>query len=833
MDGHGQPGDGNSSVILSAQARPYRSKRHRPCDVCRRRKQACCMDGEAPCRLCRELRTSCTFDEPPSKRRKGSPLLPASAANPSASAYVVPDETSDAQHNVDSHAFAVAGSNAESDDDDNEDEGQDAIHNESLDTPWTTLQPGVATQAPNTNVGIYTAYDNVSGNSLLDVDGGDLEPQFAALGQHDMWYLASLWDSRNSGTDFHAMQETNGLVGEVDTEANGYRNRNQYVRMIHQQQSTSPANLGRPRPNHEHHSRHSPPSRDLTGPGDAQSESADALDVDDQNHSTQYMGHSSDMDPQLLEHALFSTKGACDFGHFQYRRMSTRNTVPMADESSSSRSQVEHFITSQSSHHAPEDRTSSSEATTLPALEEMVSPEIGCRLISLFLRYIFPGLPVLSRSRLQIRTKALTPSPAIVSAIPSYLLAAIYASVYPLRRYDPVLCLSQISAPSHVSALWRIAYEGIQRSVRHASQLAVLQAILIYLQRPPEAVTATPDMPGDWPMVGSAVHLAYQLGLHLDCRGWPIPPWERRLRRRLWWVVYSESAFRGLLLGLPPGISPDNWEVRSLEESDYIIDNLRCPKESTTTYEPEQQEACHYCHLGYDFRFLASLSTIAADLYSELYSVGARRRIRSVGGAQEIGRRLLTRLDNWKKGLPAHMLNLSKGGSSTRDYLHPGSATQVKLAYLTVEVLICRAMLQKSPLGPNLRGDDVVHDVFRRAVEIVCRASTFARRLGPYDGNSLFNSWSRNCFATISNFVLLLLVQAPTAEMAKVTLAALLRWVIVLREQCILFEQMQLGLLRLDAVFQVGMEKALRFPAHVKSAFQSGLTHEAINGDTR
>lgn len=50
------------------RARPYRSKRLRPCDICRQRKHACQLQGEPPCLSCRNLGVACTFNNPPSKR---------------------------------------------------------------------------------------------------------------------------------------------------------------------------------------------------------------------------------------------------------------------------------------------------------------------------------------------------------------------------------------------------------------------------------------------------------------------------------------------------------------------------------------------------------------------------------------------------------------------------------------------------------------------------------------------------------------------------------------------------------------------------------------------
>lgn len=65
-------------TAASPEARPYRSKRQRPCDVCRRRKHACRLDGPPPCTICRLLKTNCTFDQPPVKRRRRTTRVDAS-----------------------------------------------------------------------------------------------------------------------------------------------------------------------------------------------------------------------------------------------------------------------------------------------------------------------------------------------------------------------------------------------------------------------------------------------------------------------------------------------------------------------------------------------------------------------------------------------------------------------------------------------------------------------------------------------------------------------------------------------------------------------------------
>lgn len=69
--------------------------------------------------------------------------------------------------------------------------------------------------------------------------------------------------------------------------------------------------------------------------------------------------------------------------------------------------------------------------------------------------------------------------------------------------------------------------------------------------------------------MGSVVGLAYNLGLHLECKMMGIPTKEKRLRRRLWWAVFVEDKFMSLLMGRPPYIRKDEWDVGKLDQPDF------------------------------------------------------------------------------------------------------------------------------------------------------------------------------------------------------------------------------------------------------------------------
>lgn len=58
-----------SPPIVEQNGRKYRSKKQRPCDLCRSRKTHCRIAGsEATCELCKKLSRQCTFVQKPLRR---------------------------------------------------------------------------------------------------------------------------------------------------------------------------------------------------------------------------------------------------------------------------------------------------------------------------------------------------------------------------------------------------------------------------------------------------------------------------------------------------------------------------------------------------------------------------------------------------------------------------------------------------------------------------------------------------------------------------------------------------------------------------------------------
>ncbi|KAE8384442.1 hypothetical protein BDV23DRAFT_177069 [Aspergillus alliaceus] len=113
--------------------------------------------------------------------------------------------------------------------------------------------------------------------------------------------------------------------------------------------------------------------------------------------------------------------------------------------------------------------------------------------------------------------------------LPVHLLAVIYASTQPFIKFDEYLSVLDV-------LLQEI----------HTPHLAVLQAGLLYLHKPPQkSQTAVADSASLWSFVGLLVGPATSFGLQLEYGPMGLPAWERRLRRRLWQDVRHGQQFQG------------------------------------------------------------------------------------------------------------------------------------------------------------------------------------------------------------------------------------------------------------------------------------------------
>lgn len=176
------------------------------------------------------------------------------------------------------------------------------------------------------------------------------------------------------------------------------------------------------------------------------------------------------------------------------------------------------------------------------------------------MRFVQPILPIVSRTQLDRQLSE--------NDVPSVLLAAIYASAIPFIAHDHTLFALPTLDDPLVKKLWGMVVDWVHFDT-HKPKLAVMQASLLCLQRlPVRPHRVLVDTAARSSFLGSTVALAMSLGLQLESQPWGIPTWEKHLRRRLWWALYMEDKWTGLLMGRPPMIQKDEWDIFDLKEAD-------------------------------------------------------------------------------------------------------------------------------------------------------------------------------------------------------------------------------------------------------------------------
>ncbi|KAG4295206.1 hypothetical protein FPRO06_01790 [Fusarium proliferatum] len=203
------------------------------------------------------------------------------------------------------------------------------------------------------------------------------------------------------------------------------------------------------------------------------------------------------------------------------------------------------------------------------ATERIVWPH-GPALVRLYFRHVHVGLPVIHKTRFlrQYATAKLD--------IPTSLRGAVYALACVFWKQDATL--ARIPCPFEQHELVNHAQEALRRELEAPNLSKLMSALLLMHMVPPDIDSV--ETPYIWVMACQATAIAQMLGLHQDPDKWNIAPWEKRLRKKLWWAVFYTDCWSAVSHGNPPHISyesfttppPDMDDLRSGED---IPDDLR------------------------------------------------------------------------------------------------------------------------------------------------------------------------------------------------------------------------------------------------------------------
>lgn len=155
-----------------------------------------------------------------------------------------------------------------------------------------------------------------------------------------------------------------------------------------------------------------------------------------------------------------------------------------------------------------------------------------------------------------------------------------------------------------------------------------------------------PNVPGVWYVLGSALRLTVDLGLHTDKLNMSYDPFTREIRRRLFWSVYSLDRQVCSYFGRPFGIPEESITTRypsSLDDSQIVpVDNVH-DKDAATDYSDKQ-------YLTVSSKVVAiamfKIRRLQADIVKVLYAPHSELP-RAYQNIEEWRDTILLKLDNW------------------------------------------------------------------------------------------------------------------------------------------------------------------------------------------
>ena len=401
-----------------------------------------------------------------------------------------------------------------------------------------------------------------------------------------------------------------------------------------------------------------------------------SLDQQTSSNST-VVGLSGESDPYLLSRYRYDQHNEAAFQSIRIRKMNdgfgADNTIPT-------------FFTIQ--HNALASKAQPQEKSDMleryrKDVEDMVSDDVGRRLIRLFYKYVQPYFPVLSREgRNYPRDDDGVRDP---SSITTCLLAAIYGHALPFCAWDEKLCVEVYTPPS-ADALFRIAWLSCLPTL-HTPSLATLQALLLLVQRRPTNKHVS-DTPFKGVMLSSAVTIAQALGINRDPVDWPLPAWEIKQRRRLAWATFIQDKWLALNSGRTSHIFTDDWDVPMLTEDDFADKD----RSAEGTDVPMGMACLHFIKL-------CELTIIVDDILKDLFSIKATKALHgNLEATLEVAKPLRLHLTDWYQSLPTGFLPRHDPGSPDsirRKSLHELDANgSLHLAYITAKMELFRAMLR-------------------------------------------------------------------------------------------------------------------------------------------
>lgn len=453
---------------------------------------------------------------------------------------------------------------------------------------------------------------------------------------------------------------------------------------------------------------------------------------------SQYIGPTTDFEPSLINLSSFDPQDESLLARGTLRRVSSHDTFLMLPDYNTPG--YEHVL------------------NDVDAVESIVAPH-GRKLIELYFRIIHPGFPIIQKTvfyeKYERSHREFSPP----------LLAAIY--ILAINWWDHSEELAPLPRPN-VGELERLVRTTLADAM-FRPKLSTVQAGLLLSQRPE----------GDqWAPTAQLVAISQELGLHLDCSTWKIPPWEKGLRKRLAWALYMQDKWGALVHGRPSHIFSANWGAQPLTGNDF-------PDVEWDENDAEDKLEIERGRTLFDQ--MVQLSQILAEILETFYTLQASQAVANAGlqGTQlvlSLAKPIQLKLKEWHSGLPVAVRMDSTFQSSAAQSARLSSIGYLHLAYFATEITLHRRIIRsidavappapKAAVGASILSgspgvDPYIQHICRSAAKArLISAMDFVNRLTPSHLRSFWYFASKTNFALIGTFGSLLWATSPGREEA-------------------------------------------------------------------
>lgn len=453
---------------------------------------------------------------------------------------------------------------------------------------------------------------------------------------------------------------------------------------------------------------------------------------------SQYIGPTTDFEPSLINLSSFDPQDESLLSRGTIRKVSDNETFLMLPD-----------YNTPGHEHVSQD---------LDDIEGLVAP-YGRKLIDLYFRIVHPSFPILQKHVFleKYERSYREFSPPILAAV--YILAANW------WEYDEEL--AHVARPN-VRELERLVRTTLADAM-YRPKLSTVQAGLLLSQRPE----------GDqWAPTAQIVAIAQELGLHLDCSSWKIPPWEKGLRKRLGWALYMQDKWGSLVHGRPSHIFSSNWGVIKLTSNDF-------PDVEWDENDVEEKQDIERGRLI--FTRAVQLSEILSEILETFYTLNAMQTVTEAGAqgtslVLQLAKPIQLKLKEWHGNLPnsirldsasasAYPSATSVSSMATASSSSPSSrytsVGYLHLAYFATEITLHRRII-RSLASTEATTDPYVQHICRSAAKArLISAMDFVNRLGSNHLRSFWYFASKTNFALVGTFGSLLWATSPGREEAE------------------------------------------------------------------